>query len=263
MRTESGASDPVLIGITGARARASRVMGMPELLLGGIVDLHHVPYTTAVAAAGGTPVQLTRDARPADLVRRLDGVVVAGGDDVDPRLYGSRPGLHATHIDPDRDAFELELIELALRQNTPLLGICRGCQLLNVVRGGTLVDHLPLDAGEAHGQLAYPLHARVHGLDLVRGELLEHVLPADVGVNSFHHQSVAELGRGVVPIATAPDGVCEAIRIGSRALGVQWHPEYLREQPDPVFTWLVDAARRSARAETMTINEEPAHVATS
>jgi putative glutamine amidotransferase len=234
-----------LIGVTGARARASRVSGMPELLLGGIVDLHHTPYTEAIAAAGGTPVQLAREARALDLLHHLDGLVVAGGEDVDPRRYGSRPGLHTTHLDPGRDAFELELVEGALALGVPLLGICRGCQVMNVARGGTLVDHLPLDQGEAHGQLVYPLHARVHGLRLVPGELAAALLADDVQVNSFHHQAIDRLGDGVVAIAFAADGVCEAIRIGACALGVQWHPEYLREQPDPVFDWLVEQARRA------------------
>jgi putative glutamine amidotransferase len=234
-----------LIGITGARARASRVSGMPELLLGGIVDLHHAPYSHAVAAAGGTPVQIPREVDPAALVRRLDGLVLSGGDDVDPRRYGARPGAHTTQLDPERDALELELIDAALAIDLPLLAVCRGCQLLNVSRGGTLVADLPLDAGEAHGQLAYPLHARVHGLRIVEGRLLDGVIDPGVKVNSFHHQAVDELGDGVTAIAYAPDDVIEAISVGRRALGVQWHPEYLSEQPDPIFTWLVDAARRA------------------
>jgi putative glutamine amidotransferase len=234
-----------LIAITGARARASRVSGMPELLLGGIVDLHHAPYAHAVAAAGGTPIQIPREVQPAALLERLDGLVLSGGEDVDPRLYGHRPGAHTTQLDPERDAIELQLIEVALEIDLPLLAICRGCQLLNVARGGTLVAHLPLDEGEAHGQLAYPLHARVHGLEIVADELLDGLLDAGVRVNSFHHQAVAELGDGVVAAAFAPDGVLEAITVGRRALGAQWHPEYLREQPDPIFAWLVDEARRT------------------
>ena len=234
-----------LIGITGTRARASRVTGMPELLLGGIVDLHHAPYAHAVAAAGGTPVQIPREVDPPALLERLDGLVLAGGDDINPRLYGRRPGSQTTQLDPERDALELELVAVALEADLPLLGICRGCQLLNVARGGTLVAHLPLDEGEAHGQLAYPLHARVHGLRIVAGELLDGVLDPAVRVNSFHHQAVDELGAGVAAAAYAADGVIEAIALGRRALGVQWHPEYLREQPDPIFAWLLREARRT------------------
>jgi putative glutamine amidotransferase len=183
--------------------------------------------------------------------------VLSGGDDDDPRLYGAVARAHSTHIDPERDAFELALMEAALEHDVPLLGICRGCQLLNVARGGTLVEHLPLAEGEAHGQLAYPLWARVHHLELTPGELLEGILAPDVRVNSFHHQAVDRLGDGVVALAAAPDGVCEAIRVGEQALGVQWHPEYLREHPDPVFLWLVRQARR-----TTTTTKEQAHAAT-
>lgn len=232
-----------LIGVTGGRSRTSRVTGMPELLLSGLVDIHHAPYANAIAAAGGIPLQIPREAPPAELLRRLDGLVVAGGDDVDPRRYGAVPGPATTQIDPDRDEHELALIRVALELDVPLLGICRGHQLLNVARGGTLVGDLPLDQGEAHGQLAYPLHARVHGLRFAAGEPIAELLGPGVLVNSFHHQSVDAPGDGVRVIATAPDGVCEALRVGPRALGVQWHPEYLREQPDPIFSWLVDETR--------------------
>jgi putative glutamine amidotransferase len=139
-------------------------------------------------------------------------------------------------------------VDAALEHELPLLAICRGCQLLNVARGGTLVEHLPHGDGESHGLLAYPLHARVHSLDLAPGETLAELLPPGIKVNSFHHQAVAELGGDVVPVAYAADGVCEAIRVGKRALGVQWHPEFHAEQPDPVFLWLVAEARNAALA---------------
>lgn len=245
-----------LIGITGGRARTSRVQGMPELLLSGIIDLHHAPYAHAVAAAGGTPVQIPREVDPEALLSRLDGLVLSGGDDVDPRRYGARPGSHTTQLDPERDELELALIRVAIELELPLLAVCRGCQLLNVARGGTLVAHLPLDEGESHGQLAYPLHARVHGLELVDGGVLRGLLPDDVRVNSFHHQAVDRVGDGVAVAARAPDGVIEAISVGRRALGVQWHPEYLREQPDPIFRWLVDSARR----QPIPMTKESLHV---
>ena len=235
--------DLPLIGVTGSRGRASRVRGIPELLPDRTIDIHHSPYTSAIAAAGGTPVQISRDADPGDLLEHLDGVVLAGGDDVDPRLYGARPGTHTTLLDPARDAFELALIEGAVERSIPLLGICRGCQLINVARAGTLTEHLSLDEGEAHGQLAYPLDCRVHGLSIAPDQFLAHVLPPDVRVNSFHHQAIDRPGSDIVVLATAPDGIIEAIGLGTRVLGVQWHPEYLLEQPDPVFSWLVEEAR--------------------
>src|SRR4051794_23399869 len=99
-----------LIGVTGGRSRTSRVTGRPELLLSGLVDIHHAPYVNAIAAAGGIPVQIPREAPPVALLQRLDGLVVAGGDDVDPRRYGAVPGAATTQIDPDRDEHELALI---------------------------------------------------------------------------------------------------------------------------------------------------------
>jgi putative glutamine amidotransferase len=240
---------PPLIGVTGARARTSRVSGMPELLLGGAVDIFHAAYGHAVRQAGGIPVLVSRDAKPQALVNRLDGLVIAGGDDVDPRRYGGRPGPHTSQLDPDRDSFESELIDTAIERRLPILGICRGCQLMNVARGGTLIDHLALDVGEAHGQLAYPLHSRVHALRYVPGGLSEQILPPGTYVNSFHHQAVDSLGSDVKADAFALDGICEALTIGDLALGVQWHPEYFRDQPDPTFTWLVDQARAIRKTE--------------
>jgi putative glutamine amidotransferase len=239
-----------LIGFTGARIRASRVEQMPDTLHGDALDLYHAPYSNAIVEAGGIPVQLPREADPGELVRRLDAVVIAGGEDVNPRLYGSKPGVHSTRLDPDRDNFEVALTERALEMGIPVLGICRGCQLLNVARGGTLIEHLPLGVGESHGLLGYPMHARVHGLNMTDDDLLPGIFARDVVVNSFHHQAVDEPGDGVVPVAYAPDGICEAIRVGPHGLGVQWHPEYHREQPDPIFLWLVDTARHAAKRTT-------------
>jgi putative glutamine amidotransferase len=227
---------------------------MPDILHGDLVDLHSSFYTRAITAAGGLPVQLPREADPGELVLRLDAVIIAGGEDVNPRLYGARPGVHSTHLDPDRDSFEIRLVQAALEYELPLLGICRGCQVLNVAKGGTLVEHLPVGVGESHSLIKYPLHARVHELELAGDDLLPSVLPAEVIVNSFHHQAVDKPGEDVEPVAFAPDGVCEAIRIGRRALGVQWHPEYHTEQPDPIFLWLI-ALASEARSKRMNAGE--------
>jgi putative glutamine amidotransferase len=217
---------------------------MHDVLLDTTFDLHHTPCSEAIAAAGGLPVQLPREGEPRELVRRLDAIVISGGDDVDPRRYGALPGPHTTNVDPDRDSFEVALVDASLELDVPLLAICRGCQLLNVARGGTLVEHVPLDGGEEHQEFAPELDARVHGLHVPSDELLASILPADVLVNSFHHQAIDKPGVGVAPVAFASDGICEAIRVGRRSLGVQWHPEFHREQPDPVFLWLVAEARK-------------------
>lgn len=234
----------VLIGVTGKRRGA-----LPEWPAGWYAlaaDVHVAAYSTAVAAAGGVPVQLPRDADPGALVERVDGLVLTGGDDVDPRRYGQVPTDASTAVDPDRDAFELALLAAARTASLPVLGICRGAQLLNVACGGTLVADLPTGTGEAHGFLGYPPGARVHDVRTAEASMAAGVLGSRVPVNSFHHQAVAEPGHGLRPSAWAPDGVVEAIEDDTGlTLGVQWHPELL-EQPDPVFGWLVEQAKHRA-----------------
>lgn len=234
----------VLVGITGRRrgALAEWPAGWSALS----ADVHVTAYSEAVAVAGGVPVQLPRDADPGALVERLDGLVLAGGDDVDPRRYGQVPTAGSTPIDPHRDAFELALVAAADATSVPVLGICRGMQLLNVARGGTLVPDLPLGTGEAHGFFGYPPATRVHEVRTADGSLAADVLGARIAVNSFHHQAVASPGSGLRPSAWAADGVVEAIEDETgRLLGVQWHPELL-EQPDPVLSWLVEQAKHRA-----------------
>jgi putative glutamine amidotransferase len=123
------------------------------------------------------------------------------------------------------------------------VGICRGCQLLNVATGGTLCADLPLGEGESHGALNYPLGFRAHGVAFEPGSTAWRIYGPSAHVNTFHHQAVADLGHGVRVSGYAPDGVAECIEVdGAAALGVQWHPEFLAE-PDPIFDWLVTLAR--------------------
>lgn len=204
-------------------------------------------YCERVAQAGGIPVHLVRRAPLADLLDRLDGLLIAGGGDVDPRRYGSTPGPHSTDLDPDRDRYEVELILGALDRGLAVLGICRGIQVLNVALGGTLVADLPRDSGQAHSFDRYPAHHPAHRVTVQRGSRVHAMIGESLWVNSFHHQAVAEPGTGVTVVARADDGVVEAIEVaGSDAIGVQWHPEMMREA-SPLFGWLVErSARRSA-----------------
>ena len=122
-----------------------------------------------------------------------------------------------------------------------MLGICRGAQLLNVVRGGTLHQHLPLGEGESHGSYAYPRAHRVHDVHTTAGSVAQALYGETTRVNSFHHQAVDVPGEGVVVTGTAPDGITESIEVhGVPAIGVQWHPETFGG--DPVFGWLVEQA---------------------
>jgi putative glutamine amidotransferase len=234
-----------VIGITGRRESVRD--DFPESLSHLRSDVFITAYAECVAAAGGMPVWVSRTADPTALAEALDGFVIAGGQDVDPRRYGSVPGPHSTVLDPLRDDFECDLVRAAVRRDRPVLGICRGSQLINVAFGGTLRD-LEVGTGESHGFLGYPAAHRSHALTLARAGVLADLLGPTARVNSYHHQCVDRLGAGLVAAAHAPDGVIEAIeRPGADLLGVQWHPEMLAE-PDPVFTWLVERCSAGTRS---------------
>lgn len=242
-----GSGEPPLIGITGPRLHAAEIKTTPSILLHTWVDSHYVFYPQAVAGAGGVPVHLPREADAGALVKRLDALLVAGGQDIDPRRYGSEPSAASTRIDPGRDRFELELIEAALDRGLPILGVCRGAQLLNVARGGTLVEDLvPVADLLNHGQVIYPPEATVHRVEFRPGSLCHRIYGPERAVNSFHHQSIGELGAGIAISSQAEDETIESIELegGEEVIGVQWHPEMLAE-PDPIFAWLVARAGAS------------------
>jgi putative glutamine amidotransferase len=182
-----------------------------------------VGYPRLVQQADGLAAMLPPDdvAHAAATVARLDGVVIAGGPDVDPSRYGAERSPRTGPPAPERDAWELALIEAALASGTPLLGICRGMQLLNVALGGTLVQHL-----EGHvGQVG--VFGR-HTVKPVPGTRYAEVAPESVSVPTHHHQAVDRLGDGLMASAYAEDGTVEAVEPPGAAgwvLGVQWHPE--------------------------------------
>ncbi len=211
-------------------------------------------YLRAVQRAGGAPVplppHLDGSARDA-LWQRLDGLLLTGGGDVAPERFGESPHEAVYDVAPARDALELELTERALAGGVPLLAICRGIQVLNVALGGSLIQDLPTEVpGEiVHSQKAareQPTHDVKVMLEGTRlGAIVE---SAELRVNSFHHQAIRRLGRGLREAAWAPDGVIEGVDMPeARALvvGVQWHPEDLVGR-DPaaarLFTALVQAA---------------------
>lgn len=186
-------------------------------------------YHRLVQRAGGLAVMLPPDdpAQAAATVARLDGIVVSGGPDVEPARYGAEPHPLTGPPARDRDAWETALLEAAMAAGKPLLGICRGMQLLNVALGGTLVQHLPESVGhDGHGGGTGVFAA--HEVKPVPGTLLADALPETVAVPTHHHQSVDRLGRGLVAGAYAEDGTVEALELPGAAglvLAVQWHPE--------------------------------------
>jgi putative glutamine amidotransferase len=231
-----------LIGVTGPRIHAAEIASTPGILAHAFTDTAYAFYAQALARAGALPVLLPRENDADAVVRRLDAVVIAGGQDVDPRLYGDLPTPTSTRLDPERDAFELALIDAALAHDRPLLGICRGAQLLNVALGGTLIGDLAPVQRIEHTLVLYPPDARVHPVEFEPGCALASVYGDSTVVNSFHRQAVGRLGDRVVACGRAPDGVIEAIEVtGARAVGVQWHPEMLAD--DRLPAWLVAQAR--------------------
>ncbi|WP_328539717.1 gamma-glutamyl-gamma-aminobutyrate hydrolase family protein [Streptomyces sp. NBC_00344] len=183
-------------------------------------------YPQLVRAAGGLSAMLPPDVPgvAAELVARLDGLVIAGGPDVEPVRYGAERDQRCGPPARERDAWELALIEAALAAGTPLLGICRGMQLLNVALGGTLVQHLDGHTGAAGVFGSHPVKP-------VPDTLYASIAPEETDVPAYHHQSVERLGRGLVVSARSADGTIEAIEVPGRhwALGVQWHPEAGRD----------------------------------
>lgn len=206
-------------------------------------------YVDAVVRAGAIPVVFpVLDARDVDdLLRSVDGVVLSGGVDIDPSWYGAERQPEVEVVDLARDEFELALVRAAADLGIPVLGVCRGMQLLNVAFGGTLIQHLPgADAGDGHRQRARFAEV-IHDVEVLEGSRLAEVLGTTlVGVNTLHHQAVDQIGSGLVPVAwSLDDGIVEAIEgVGaSRILGVQWHPELLGHLPGSpeLFAWLVSA----------------------
>ncbi|MET7653095.1 MULTISPECIES: gamma-glutamyl-gamma-aminobutyrate hydrolase family protein [unclassified Streptomyces] len=197
-------------------------------------------YPRLVQRAGGLAAMLPPDApeHAAATVARLDGLVIAGGPDVEPVRYGAEPEPRTGPPARERDAWELALIEAALAAEVPLLGICRGMQLLNVALGGTLTQHI-----DGHAEVV-GVFGR-HPVKPVPGTRYAEAVEEETSVPTYHHQAVDRLGAGLIPSAYAGDGTVEAVELPSAnwVLGVQWHPEM--DKDVRVMRALVEAARSS------------------
>ena len=211
-------------------------------------------YLSAVQQAGGVPVVLPPQLSAASLARiarGLDGVLLTGGGDIDPAVFGEAPHPTVYEVAPSRDTLETAVVGIALERRLPILAICRGIQLLNVALGGTLFQDVGTDPGTElrHGQQE-PRDQPTHKVRVAAGSLLAEPLGADeLEVNSMHHQSVKAPGKGLTAVAWAPDEIIEGIELDDRSrfvVGVQWHPEELvrhSEAARRLFAALVRSAR--------------------
>lgn len=203
------------------------------------------PYERALRAAGAEPVLVETSGRLS--LEGFDGLVLTGGGDIDPALYGEQPHEHTEEPDRERDRIEIELLREALRLDLPVLAICRGMQLLNVFHGGTLHQHL-----EGHRKKSEDRADPVHGVSIDKESLMARIARTESWeVNSRHHQAVGRLGEGLRATAHAPDGIVEAIERSDKqfVLAVQWHPEdqvFRFPEQLALFTAFGDACSRCA-----------------
>jgi putative glutamine amidotransferase len=220
-------------------------------------------YVRSVEQAGAVPVVLppVRAEDAAALLDRLDGVLLSGGVDVDPVLFGQAPHPKLGQVDRRRDDFELALTREALRRDRPILAICRGHQVLNVAAGGTLIQDIPsIVAGGVTHDARGPRWRRVHRVDVLPASRLREILGQDtMSVNSFHHQAVDRLGEGLVVSARSEDGVVEGLEapMCRFVLAVQWHPESFWSRPDS-FQPLFDAHAEACREDALACPRDPA-----
>jgi putative glutamine amidotransferase len=202
-------------------------------------------YADRVAQAGGTPVLLPPMSGIEQTLRRLDGLVLSGGGDIDPARYGAARDPESGPASSDRDSAELALCRAALDLGLPLLGICRGLQVINVALGGTLYQHLPDIVGH-DGHSPAPARYSSHDVRVTPGSRLARVLGrTELPVPTHHHQAIDELGQGLVATAWTDDGIVEAAEFHDEGapfmLAVQWHPEVADDLS--LFRGLVAAAR--------------------
>ncbi len=201
-------------------------------------------YVEAVARAGGRALVVPPSADGVEeTLDALDGLLFSGGSDLDPELYGAEAHPETNGVRPDRDRAEVALLEAALARDMPVLAVCRGSQVLNVARGGDLVQHLPEVVGDEKHKHTPGVFAD-HDVDLNDGTRLQRLLGDRAPVKSHHHQGYGRIGDGLVEAARAEDGTVEALEDPSRrfALGVLWHPE--AGEDFALFEALVDEARR-------------------
>lgn len=214
-----------LVALTTTSVAEGGAHGKPQILL-------YSAYIAALEPLGLAPVLITpmhSALSVQSLLEHCEGLVLTGGEDVDPRRYGEEPLPELGTVTPARDEMEFTALSLAVRREIPILGICRGCQVMNVFFGGTLYQdlHTQFDDALTHEQEG-PWEARWHDATVSAGSMLHDIVCSDkLRINSFHHQGVKDIAPSLVAGAVAEDGLVEAVESTELpwALGVQWHPE--------------------------------------
>jgi putative glutamine amidotransferase len=214
------------------------------------VDSVMVPagYSRGVAAAGGMPLVIPPVEGSSELVETLDGLLLTGGSDLDPALYGQSPHPATSGVVPHRDRAEIALLRAAVEAGLPVLAVCRGMQLLNVLCGGTLIQHLGDSPGAGEMHKGPPGTFTRHPVEVEPGSRLHGMLGDRLDVHSCHHQAPDLIGEGLVVTARAPDGVVEGLELEQAdfCVAVLWHPEEDIEGSGPLFRGLVaQSANRS------------------
>jgi putative glutamine amidotransferase len=211
-------------------------------------------YDAAIRRAGAEPwVPAIGVDDPAAVVRQADGILLTGGDDLDPALFGEAP--HSTYepAEPGRDAFEVALVREALATGRPVLAICRGLQVLNVAAAGSLIQDIPSEPGRFEPHSVGPATRLAHDVAVdavsrLAGLLAPRVINGRCAVNSRHHQAIRSIGAGLRVTATASDGIIEGVEMAAHrfCVGVQWHPEsfHATGEFDALFNGFVEATRR-------------------
>ena len=199
-------------------------------------------YVSSVERAGGIPMIIPPAGDMTVLLEAIDGLIISGGPDVSPEQYNQHPGPMTVEFYPNQDETEIGLISEALERDLPLLGVCRGMQILSVIHGGTLYQHLDDTPGhEGHG--GYDGTSTDHSVIVEQDSLLCSLMGESFSVNSTHHQGVSDPGSLTISAVAGHDGLIEAVERRDKkfCLGVQWHPEQYGH--DLLFSALVEAAR--------------------
>lgn len=228
-----------LIGIPGRRKLGNQIVDFPATMASRTLDLYFADYASAIYAAGGLPLHLPFGINCEDVVEAMDGLLLPGGADIEPRRYGDKPITNDFPPESIRDEFELELLRGAAELELPVLGICRGLQLIDVYAGGTLHQEVP-----THMHLDKLPETEIHLVEFAPGSALEEIYGSKRSVNSLHHQTVATIGDELMVTARAGDGTIEGLEhLSLPWMAVQWHPEMMTNpHTDPLFGWLVEKA---------------------